>query len=336
MVNGTLPHTPRKQRQSSANGATGATIALTAQQRAIVAHDKGPALVFAVAGAGKTTAMAHRIRRLVQEGIFPPQQILATTFNRSAAEELRNRVSQWEGCAQVEVRTLHALGGSIIARAQQKGHLPTLKANASAQIDSATDTILNKALAAARGQKVSYVEELNHFDRQRFLTTLGIWKGQLAYANLQQAALPPAAATLARQATPPKGLEWYLDLYRLYEEVRLTDGLLTFDDQLMTGWEVLVRHPDLLREIQRRYQCVLVDEFQDVNLAQSELLDLITAPHRNYMAIGDDDQTIYEWRGANADFILNFEQRYRAKIYFMTENFRCTAGQVVLANGQQL
>jgi DNA helicase-2/ATP-dependent DNA helicase PcrA len=333
MVNGTLPHTPRKQRQSSANGATGATIALTAQQRAIVAHDKGPALVFAVAGAGKTTAMAHRIRRLVQEGIFPPQQILATTFNRSAAEELRNRVSQWEGCAQVEVRTLHALGGSIIARAQQKGHLPTLKANASAQIDSATDTILNKALAAARGQKVSYVEELNHFDRQRFLTTLGIWKGQLAYANLQQAALPPAAATLARQATPPKGLEWYLDLYRLYEEVRLTDGLLTFDDQLMTGWEVLVRHPDLLREIQRRYQCVLVDEFQDVNLAQSELLDLITAPHRNYMAIGDDDQTIYEWRGANADFILNFEQRYRAKIYFMTENFRCTAGQVVLANG---
>lgn len=332
MSNGTPHHTRQERRQPSAAGATGATIALTAQQRAIVAHDKGPALVFAVAGAGKTTAMAHRIRRLVQEGVFPPQQILATTFNRSAAEELRNRVSQWEGCAPVEVRTLHALGGSIIARAQQKGYLPMFKANAFAQIDSATDIILNKALATARSQKVSYVEELNHFDRQRFLTTLGIWKGQLAYANLPQAALP-LAVTVARQATPLKGSEWYLELYRLYEEVRLTDGLLTFDDQLMTGWEVLVRHPDLLREIQRRYQCVLVDEFQDVNLAQSELLDLITAPHRNYMAIGDDDQTIYEWRGANADFILNFEQRYRAKIYFMTENFRCTAGQVVLANG---
>lgn len=326
------PYIRQERRQSSVTGASASTIALTAQQRAIVAHDKGPALVFAVAGAGKTTAMAHRIRRLVQEGIFPPQQILATTFNRSAAEELRERVNQWEGCAQVEIRTLHALGGSILARAQQKGYLPTLKANAFVQIDSATDTILNKALATARSQKVSYVEELNHFDRQRFLTTLGIWKGQLAYANLQQAALPPAA-TIARQATPTKGSEWYLDLYRLYEEVRLTDGLLTFDDQLMIGWEVLMRHPDLLREVQRRYQCVLVDEFQDVNLAQSELLDLITAPHHNYMAIGDDDQTIYEWRGANADFILNFEQRYRAKIYFMTENFRCTAGQVVLANG---
>lgn len=328
------PRKAKAERQSTAtNGAQPSPVQLTEQQRTIVAHNKGPALVFAVAGAGKTTAMTHRIRRLVQEGIFPPQQILATTFNRSAAEELRDRMGAWDGCAQVEIRTLHALGGSILARAQQRGYLPSLKASAFDRIDSATDAILNKALATARSQKVAYVEELNHFDRQRFLTTLGIWKGQLAYAHLRQAGLPLAAEAIARQATPPKGFEWYLDLYRLYEEVRLADGLLTFDDQLMTGWEVLVRHSDLLREIQRRYQCVLVDEFQDVNLAQSELLDLITAPHRNYMAIGDDDQTIYEWRGANADFILNFEQRYRAKIYFMTENFRCTAGQVVLANG---
>lgn len=308
-------------------------VCLTEQQRAIVAHNAGPALVFAVAGAGKTTAMAHRVRRLVQERIFAPQQILATTFNRSAAEELRARVAAWEGCAQVDIRTLHSLGGAIITRAQQRGYLPYLKANAFERIEGANDTILNKALAVARSRKVTYVEELNHFDRQRFVTTLGIWKGQLAYADLSQVALPVAAHSIACQAVAPMKLDWYLDLYRLYEEVRHADGLLTFDDQLMTSWELLVRYPDLLRETQQRYHCVLVDEFQDVNLAQSELLDLITAPHHNYMAIGDDDQTIYEWRGADADFILNFDQRYRAQVYFMTENFRCTAGQVVLANG---
>ncbi|MEZ4727839.1 MAG: ATP-dependent helicase [Caldilineaceae bacterium] len=308
-------------------------VELTEQQRAIVAHDDGPALVFAVAGAGKTTAMTHRIRRLVQERRFVPQQILATTFNRSAADELRTRLAVWEGCNQVDVRTLHSLGGAVIARAYQRGYLPYLKPRAFDRLDGATEAILNKALALARSRKVPYVEELNHFDRERFLTTLGIWKGQLAYADLAQADLPASAQPLACQAVAAKTLDWYLDLYRLYEEVRQSEGLLTFDDQLMTGWELLVRHPDLLREFQQRYQTVLVDEFQDINLAQSELLDLITAPHRNYMAIGDDDQTIYEWRGANANFILTFEARYRAQVYFMTENFRCTAGQVVLANG---
>lgn len=332
MIN--TPREPSGQRQVELpSGKHTTQVQLTAQQRAIVAHNQGPALVFAVAGAGKTTAMAHRIGRLVQEKVFAPQQILATTFNRSAADELRTRVGAWPGCDQVDIRTLHSLGGAIVTRAYQRGYLPYLKANAFERVDGALDTILNKTLAAARSQKVAYVEELNNFDRDRFVTTLGIWKGQLAYADLRQAALPAPAHTIARQAEPPKSAEWFLDLYRLYEETRRTEGLLTFDDQLMTGWELLIRYPELLSEIQQRYRCVLVDEFQDVNLVQSELLDLITAPHRNYMAIGDDDQTIYEWRGANADFILNFEQRYRAKVYFMTENFRCTAGQIVLANG---
>ena len=101
---------------------------------------------------------------------------------------------------------------------------------------------------------------------------------------------------------------------------------------LMTAWQVLYQEPAIRAEYQRRYQCVIVDEFQDVNLAQSEMLDLLTASHRNYMVVGDDDQTIYEWRGAKADFILDFEKRFGATRYEMTENFRCKAGAVVLAN----
>jgi DNA helicase-2/ATP-dependent DNA helicase PcrA len=306
---------------------------LTAQQRAIVAHNAGPALVFAVAGAGKTTAMAQRIARLVAERVFPAPQILATTFNRSAAEELRDRLKQWPGSEKVDVRTLHSLGGAIIDTAHRRGYLPQIQKSAFARIDQAGDHLLNKALGLARSSKTSYADELNNFDRQEFQTILGIWKGQLAYADLAGARLPKLAQGIARQAVAPRGKAWYLALYQLYEEVRRDEGLITFDDQLMTGWEVLIRHPDLLAEWQARYRAVLVDEFQDVNQAQAEMLDLLTAPHRNYMAIGDDDQTIYEWRGADPGFILNFEQRYRAQIYFMTENFRCTAGQIVLANG---
>ncbi len=305
---------------------------LTPQQRAIVAHNMGPALVFAVAGAGKTTAMAQRIARLVAERVFPAAQILATTFNRSAAEELRERLKGWQGCEKVDVRTLHSLGGAIINTAFRRGYLPHIQKSAFARIDQAGDHILNKALGVARNTKTSYVDELNNFDRQEFQTMLGIWKGQLAYADLAGARLPNAAQGIARQAVAPRGKEWYLALYQLYEEVRRDEGMITFDDQLMSGWELLIRHPDLLTEWQARYRAVLVDEFQDVNQAQAEILDLITAPHRNYMAIGDDDQTIYEWRGADPGFILNFEQRYRAQVYFMTENFRCTAGQIVLAN----
>lgn len=306
---------------------------LTPQQRAIVAHNLGPALVFAVAGAGKTTAMAHRIARLVDERVFPARQILATTFNRKAAEELRTRMEQWPGCDKVDIRTLHSLGGAIIDAAHRRGLLPHIPKEAFRRIEQAGEHLLNQALAQARSRKVSYVEELNQFDRQEFLTQLGIWKGQLAYADLAGAKLPPAAQQIARQAQPPKGKAWYLPFYQLYEAVRQAEGLLTFDDQLMTGWELLARYPDLLAEWQGRYRCLLVDEFQDVNLAQAAILDLLTQPHRNYMAIGDDDQTIYEWRGADPSFILDFERRYRAQVYFMTENFRCTAGQIVLANG---
>jgi DNA helicase-2/ATP-dependent DNA helicase PcrA len=89
----------------------------------------------------------------------------------------------------------------------------------------------------------------------------------------------------------------------------------------------------VLETIQRRYRSVLVDEYQDVNRAQAEILDLITEPQRNYMVIGDDDQTIYEWRGADPSHLHTFKRRYRrAATYFMTENFRSRASQIVLAN----
>ncbi|RDI95758.1 ATP-dependent helicase [Meiothermus sp. QL-1] len=303
------------------------SLRLTDEQQAIVAHNEGPALVFAVAGAGKTTALVHRIERLVREEVFEPRKILATSFSRMAVDDLRQALSRWPHTLGVQVSTLHALCYRILRKAEREGLWPGAELR-----EEAERILLQRAMQRARELRCSWVSELDGLEPEDFLNYVGACKGNLQYADLKGAGLPPAALRVAAQAKAPEGLEWYLDLYRLFEQVRREEGILTFDDMLMQGWEVLVRHPDLLQAVQRAFQAVLVDEFQDVNLAQSELLDLITAPHRNYMAVGDDDQTIYEWRGASPRFILEFARRYGAKKYLIRDTFRCPLPQALLAN----
>lgn len=308
------------------------SIHLTQQQQAIVDHNLGPALVFAVAGAGKTTAIEHRIARLVSEAVFDAERILATTFNTKNATELRSRLQRWPGCSAVQVSTLNALGHRIIKESFDRRQLPFLQRDAFEQINSADETILTKTKALAYERKVSFVDELETLDRDDFLNYVGKCKGNLCYADLENAAVAEEFRHLAKQAEAPKGFPWYLDLFKLYEQTRQQLGLFTFDDQLVLGWELLAGNPEIRQLFQQRYDCLLVDEFQDINKAQAEMLDLLSMPHRNYMAVGDDDQTIYEWRGADPSYILGFASRYKAQEYFMTENFRCKASQIVLAN----
>ncbi len=322
---------PRSSPSAAAPQADSETaLALTRQQLAVVRHDEGPALVFAVAGAGKTTAMVHRIARLVADGVFPPEQILATTFARKNAQDLRLSLAPWPACGPVRVATLHALGRRLIQRASRQGLLPGVRLDDQEETEQ---SILTVAVARARAQSVPYKADLETLDRADFLSYVTACKGELAYPDVDAVDLPAAARRLVRAAPPVPGpLAYYVDLYARYEAVRRERGLITFPDMLLTGWEVLVRFPEIAAAAQAQFRCVLVDEFQDVNRAQAELLDIITRPDRHYMAIGDDDQTIYEWRGARPDFILGFAERYRARTYFISENFRCPAGPLVLAN----
>ncbi|RIH84038.1 ATP-dependent helicase [Calidithermus roseus] len=302
-------------------------VCLTDEQQAIVAHDHGPALVFAVAGAGKTTALVHRVERLVRQRVFDPRRILLTSFSRMAVADLKRALSAWPHCDAVRTSTLHALGLWVVRRAAKEG-LVVLKDEPLGE--GQERALLAKTLRRARELRVDYADELETLDLEDFLSYVGACKGNLHYADLEAAALPPSARQVARQAQAPAGLEWYLDLYRLYEQVRQEEGALTYDDLLLVGWELLVRHEGLAQAMAKGFQAVLVDEFQDVNLAQSEILDLLT-PERNYMVVGDDDQTIYEWRGASPRFILEFERRYGAKKYLIRDSFRCSAAQVALA-----
>lgn len=304
---------------------------LTPEQSAIVAHDHGPALVFAVAGAGKTTAVVHRIERLVREEIFAPPQILATSFSRASVRDIQIALGRWSHCASVRAGTLHAVGWGLLRRAQARGHLPAM--DAGQDEDGGQEAwLLSRTLSRAWRDRADFAPELDGLDRQDFLSYVGACKANLLYADLARADLPPLARDQAGQAPAPAGMEWYLDLYRLYERVRREENRLTFDDMLVAGWECLHRFPDVLAEARSRFGCVLVDEFQDVSLVQSEILDLLTYPHRNYMAVGDDDQTIYEWRGARPDFILGFAGRYGARKYLISDNFRSHAAHLALAN----
>jgi DNA helicase-2/ATP-dependent DNA helicase PcrA len=127
-------------------------------------------------------------------------------------------------------------------------------------------------------------------------------------------------------------LRWYLGLYELFERERLMMGVLTFDDLIPEAWVLLARHEALARKYQEGYDAVMVDEFQDTNLSQVALLDILVARHKNYLVCGDDDQGIFGFRKASNTFILGFTKRYKATRYLISDNFRCYAEHTILAN----
>jgi len=240
-----------------------ATVALTDEQQRIVAHDCGPALVYAVAGAGKTTAMVHRVERLVRERVFAPEHILLSSFNKSAVEDLGRALASWPHCRRVARHTLHALGYKIVRDAADRSRLPRM-AQDHLKINGEERQLVWMAKDRARQRGLVAPGELDALEEEDLRTFISACKGNLLYPDLAAANLPPAALKVAQQAEAPLNLPWYLDLYRLHEEVRRERDWLTFDDMLLLGWEALVRYPDVLAFWQSSFDCVIVDEFQDV------------------------------------------------------------------------
>ncbi|NTW01613.1 MAG: ATP-dependent helicase, partial [Oscillochloris sp.] len=193
-------------------------IQLTDQQQQIVAHSYGPALVFAVAGAGKSTAMVYRVERLVRERVFTPQRILISSFNKAAVDHIGHTLDQWPHCRQIARHTLHALGLKIVRDAAARGILPGLDTRP--KVNGEEYQILWAARDLARKRGLIASDELDGLDEQDLLNYIGVCKGNLRYPDLAAAHLPPPAHTLACQADAPPDLPWYLDMYRLYEEIR--------------------------------------------------------------------------------------------------------------------
>lgn len=298
---------------------------LTDEQLKIVHHERGPAIVYAVAGAGKSTTLAHRVHRLATHHDVDPARILICSFSRETVGDIRHKIEQL-GVSGTHCLTFNALGRRIVQKTVMAGHWQPFDEK---DIEHKPAQLGMKALIElSRRQGKNFATlDLNPEDLQ---TWISICKGNLRYAHLGQSQLPPEGLKSATQAQHPDNPH-YLEAYRIYEELRQNSRSLTFDDQLLLGWEALVRFPDIRAWLTAAYDYVLIDEYQDVNLVQVQLADILTERHRNYMAIGDDDQCIYEWRGAAVRFILDFGQRYNAAEYTISDNFRCPAEATLLA-----
>lgn len=296
--------------------------ALTPEQQSIVHHGQGPALVLAVPGAGKTTTLVHRIRVLVTEQTVSPGRILVCSFNRDTVDDLSEALAALD-VRRVDVRTLHSLGHQLLPATQAPDQ------SASRSPSAVAHRLARRALQDLADEQGVDPEDLK-ISPSDLVDRVAAWKQQLAYADLEAASLPSSAHDTARQAAPQN--EDLLRLYGRFEAHRHRENLRTYPDMLRDGWERLMQDDSLRTRAQNAYEYVLIDEFQDVSRAQFEILDCLTAGDRNYMVVGDDDQCIYQWRGAHPSFLRAFADRYNATTYRLTTSFRLPAAPLVLAN----
>jgi DNA helicase-2/ATP-dependent DNA helicase PcrA len=291
---------------------------LNEQQRAAVTAPPGPALVIAGAGSGKTRALTYRAAFLLEQGI-PPERILLLTFTNKAAREMMLRVSGLLGgeLSALWGGTFHAVGNRVLRRhAGLLGYQPgfsILDRDDSEELVKSCRAELKINLTDARFPKAGVLSDIF----------------SLA-ANKQE----PVAGLLAEQ------FPWFTafsdeiaGLQRLYTARKIAANSMDFDDLLSLWLRLLQQHPEVREEQQRRFQFLLVDEYQDTNKLQGALVDLLAASHHNVMAVGDDCQSIYSWRGAHFQNILKFPDRYPdAKIYRIETNYRSTPEILRVAN----
>lgn len=285
------------------------TYGLNPQQAEAVINTEGPMLIMAGAGSGKTKVLTCRVANLLQKGVRP-YRILAITFTNKAAAEMRERVNNMSGpdAKDVWLFTFHAFCARFLRMEIDK--LPGYGGNF-AIYDTADSQNLIKQI----------LKEMN-LDDKRFQPS-----GILSRISNAKNALQDAAA-FARQAG-----DFYeqkvADIYSRYEQKLQLNNALDFDDLLMLSIKLLQENKEVREKYQDRFDYLLVDEYQDTNHAQYLLTKFLAAKHRNICVVGDADQSIYGWRGADIQNILDFEKDYPdAKVIKLEQNYRST--QIIL------
>lgn len=284
-------------------------------QREAVQHTKGPLLIMAGAGSGKTRVLTHRIAYLLVEKEVAPWNILAITFTNKAAREMKERVGDLTGPAlgqQIWISTFHSMCVRILRRDGDRLGI------------SKNFTILDG------GDQQSVIKQIlkdQNIDQKKFppraiLSKISAAKNQLKTAD-----------TFAREAS-----DFYTNLvsevYTEYERRLRSNQSLDFDDLIMRTIHLLERVPDVLETYQRKFQYIHVDEYQDTNFAQYKLVSLLAERYQNLCVVGDSDQSIYRWRGADIANILSFESDYpTARVILLEQNYRSTKTIIDAANG---
>ncbi len=278
----------------------------TAQREAVEAVD-GPVLVLAGAGTGKTRVLTTRFAHILLTRRAFPNQVLAVTFTNKAAREMRERVSALLGepAEGLWLGTFHALAARMLRR-----HAELVGRTANFSILDPDDQLrLLKQVMEARRMDVK------RFTPQGLMGTIQRWKDRGLLPN-----------QVPRELDIDWGAESARDLYAAYQERLQALNAMDFGDLLMLATDLLKREPEILAQYHRRFRYILVDEYQDTNLVQYYWLRLLAQASKNICCVGDDDQSIYSWRGAEIENILRFEQDFPgAKIVRLEANYRSTA-----------
>jgi DNA helicase-2/ATP-dependent DNA helicase PcrA len=294
---------------------------LNPAQREAVLTTEGPVLVVAGAGSGKTRVLTHRIAHLVTACGVKPQEILAITFTNKAAGEMKERLERILGdvAHRMWVMTFHAACGRILRR-----EAPRLGYRSNFTIYDQADQVRLTKLC---------LEELDR-DPKRFVP-----RGIHAQISMAKNQLIGPEEYKARVASFYD--QTVADVYGLYQRRLHGSNAVDFDDLLMLTVEVLERFPEARERWQKAFRYVLVDEYQDTNHAQYRLLQLLAGEHRNVFAVGDPDQSIYAFRGADIRNILEFERDFGgAKLIALEQNYRSTnpvlrAANAVIAHNRE-
>ncbi len=280
---------------------------LTDAQREAVAHLDGPLLVLAGPGSGKTTVVTRRVAHLIASGI-PPWQILALTFTNKAANEMRERIDRLipadlPGKRGLTIATFHSFCVRVLRKYAEAAGL------------SRRFTIYDSAdQKEALKQALKEAEiDSKHFTPAMVHSAISNAKNALIDADAyKQNASDYQSKIIARA-------------YSAYQKILRRNDALDFDDLLVITAKILRANEAMRRELQERFQYLLIDEYQDTNLAQFTIAHALASGHRNICVVGDSDQSIYGWRGADIRNILEFEEHYPgAKVVPLGQNFRST------------
>ena len=287
---------------------------LNPMQREAVFHTEGPLLVLAGAGSGKTRVLTHRIAYLIEEKRVAPWNIMAITFTNKAAAEMRERVDKivGEGAEAIWVSTFHSSCVRILRR-----FIDRLGYDTNFTIYDGDDqkTLMKQVLKKMQADP-------KQFKERAVLSRISAAKNDRITAD-----------EFEQQAGADFREKKIAQIYREYQKELKKNNALDFDDLLVKTVELFEANADVLEYYQDKFRYIMVDEYQDTNLVQFKLVDLLAKKYRNICVVGDDDQSIYKFRGANIENILSFEHVFPdAKVIKLEQNYRSTQNILNAAN----
>lgn len=289
---------------------------LNDKQKEAVLKTEGAVLVLAGAGSGKTNMMTHRIAYLIKEKNVSPQNILAVTFTNKAAEEMRKRIEKLGVSTQgLWIKTFHAAGLRILRENYEE---LGLSSNFTVLDEKDKKAVMKNILSALEEKGDRIVPEIK--------TVIDIISDAKS-KNLD------AYEFSKTDNYEPELLTDYSEVYELYEKQLKTINAVDFDDLIMLPVRLFLKNHEILKKYQNKFKYVMVDEYQDTNYIQFKLIHMIAKEHNNICVVGDDDQCIYEWRGANIKNILTFEKHFKdVKIVKLEQNYRSTKNILSISN----